>query len=532
MPRGTTNWRRKAMKIFSSRFDHEYLSFLESELSIEHLLTSSFKIFPHRKRGGKKFDKHCRIDFMGLAATTLLDIGCNFSPNNTVPKQFEKLMKNVKKLNDEGIFVKIRFLFSYPFSMSFLSLIQAETTTYRASIEAPAFLRDFRIIDEIDDETFSSSSTVQNQRNGLEHLQQLIDTYHWDDDDSPNTVRVRFTPIDVNYCMLILNDSIFYDPYLYSKTSRMSKKLALCAPVVSIQKGQDEITFKNFEDHFRYLWDLDTTLVCNDATHYVPGVPNTLRRIKSPNQVTYDHKADRIRELRFEQSKLESTDEEIRSWKFRVRNILHRFSSNTKPAPNIESVFIACSWREGLDGRSSPNEYAKQLASWLENDFGYKRDIPLMTTHILEAAAGGSLANQIYARLREATMAIVILTSDIKGESGIFYSKPNIYHELGYLMRQIDSNRLVIIRENDAHLPTNISDIVHIDLASKKLALCYREIVLWIKDNCFLTNTKSIKYSLEIHNDRLKEMIVDGQLAQVEGDQAINRIIHTLEEMA
>ncbi len=518
------------MKTYSNRFDPTYTSALKKELSISQLQKTSFPIKPARERDGKVYNRCCRIDFMGLSATSLLDIGCNYIPDNSIPIQFKEVIENVGGLNKDGIFLKVRFLFNYPFSIPLLSLIQAEMTTQRSSTETPAFLRDFRTIAEVDSDTFSSSTTIQNLKNSLEYLQQLMDAPNWAN-QTANTIRIRFTTIDVNFCLLTINNSLYYDPYLYSKTNRMSKKLSLNSPIVNLTIEKDEDSFKHFEDHFRYIWDLDTTLVCDDATFYKANVPNTLRRLKQPNQVSYDMKAERIKKQRMEQSSIQSTEEEIRNWKFRVRYLLRQYASNTKPVPQVESVFIACSWKEGKDGVYSPNEYAKSLSEWLDNDFGARQPNPYLVTQIIQAPPGGSLTNEIYPHLRDATMGIVILTADIKAENGHHYTKPNVYHELGFLMSQVETNRILILKEDGAHVPSNISDIVHVDFSPQKLALCYRDIADWVHKNCYLVNNQQIINALSFHLDRLKNMIINGTLEQGQGEVAINRISNTIKSI-
>ncbi len=519
------------MKLFKNRFDKSYLSNLKKELSIQQLIKSSFHIANPIERDGKVFDKCCRINFMGLTATTLLDIGCNYLPDNTIPLQFQDVMSNVDKLNDSGIFLEINFLFAYPYSASFLSLIQAETTTRRSSTEEPTYLMDFQTAWGVDQDVFSNSATIQNLKNSLGHLQQLMETPKWDT-QTVNTVRIRFAPTEISFCMLMLNNFIYYDPYLYSKNKRMNRRLSFYSPVVQLDREKDMETIKYFEDHFRYIWDLDATMVCDDATFYIPDIPNTLKKMKFPNQVSYDKKAEYLRNQRLKQSNLSSSDDEIRNWKFKVHHLLKHYSSDIKPAPSIETVFIACSWHDSKDGRFFPNEYAKLLAEWLDNDFGKKRSAPCLLVQILEAPAGSSLTNEIYPHLRDATMGIVILTADIKSETGQYYSKPNTYHELGFLMSQVEIDRLLVLKEGNTYVPTTIAGVV-LDFSSSlnKLAFCYRDIIVWVRKNCYLANDELIIHALTSHIKRLKNMKISGQLEQAQADKAINRIINTLDNL-
>jgi hypothetical protein len=340
----------------------------------------------------------------------------------------------------------------------------------------------------------------------------------------PNTVRVRFTPVDTRFSLLVINHSLFYNPYMFSKDKRLSRRLALRGPVVQVDREKSQTSFHHFEDHFRYLWDLDTTLVCEDATHYQSGRTRSLARVKPPGQVTYDAKGARIAELMAEQSGGHSRDSEIQSWKFRLGHMLRRFSSDTKPTPRIECAFIACSWQVGPDGRARPNEYAQQLFEWLESDFGSRSQNPAMSVHVLEAAFGGSLAAQVYARLREATLAIILLTADIRTEDGTYLTKPNVVHELGYLMSQLDPPRLIVLRQENVNVPSNISDNVYIDLQTEKLALSYRDVVIWLGETCRLVSKSSVMDCLQNHIERLDQLVVNGEVDQQAAAEAKQHI--------
>jgi len=518
------------VKLFENRFDSEYQSYLLDKLAIDNLLKSSIVMNSPREFRGKSYDRVCRIDFMGLAATTFLDISGTYNPDETIPKQFRNIFDNLSILNEQGIFVKVRFLYTYPFSSSFMSIIQAESSIQRSSIEEPSFSRKFRILDEVDDDKFLGSTTVRNLKNSLELIQEFIGAYELYE-DNPNTMRIRFTPVGVNLCLMLLNHLAFYDPYLFSKENRLSKKLSLSAPVVMVSRAENPEIFLHLEDHFRYLWDLDTTLVCEDATHYDRSNSNSLSRFVPPSQTNYDHKAERLEEISFRAGETVS-EQQVRSWKFKVNHILNRLSFDTKITPNIESVFVACGWEERDDGTSKPNSYAGQLLEWLDNDFGQSSDTPLLSVRIVKAISGDSLASQIYAHLEEATLGIVILTKDIESKDGAYYTKPNVYHELGFLMKQLEPGRAVVLRENNVIVPSNISDSVYIGFSAQKLILCYREIVLWLNKNCALTNTDVIIEILQRHKKRVENYIIEKQLTQKEGAEARRRIGEDIKEIS
>lgn len=512
------------MKIFKNRFEQTFQKHLCEKLSLPFLINSSFPVNEPRERSSNSYTNCCRIDYMGLSCTTLLDIASNFLPTNIGQLSFRTLLDNISKLNENKIFVKIRFLFMYPYSTSLFSLIQAESSIQRSAVDSKEFLRDFRTVNEVDEATFFSSTTIRNIRNSLDYLQEIIQHYGFNEDQSPNTIRIRFTPVNVNLSIMIINDSLYYSPYLFAKSQRLSEKLALMAPVVFVKKNNDALCFSHFEDHFRYLWDLDSTMLCEDATLYNMGFPRSLSKIKIPSQVSFDYKASRIDELMVKQGNLSSPENEKQSWKIKVKHILQRYSTDTKPTPSIESLFIACSWEIGRDGKSRPNKYARALSDWLESDFGNKRTIPLMSIHVLEAATGGSLVKQIYSRLREATLSIIIMTKDIESKDGEFYTKSNVYHELGYLMHQLDPVRLVILAEEGVVVPSNINDKVNVNFQNEKLALNYRDIVLWLKNVSAITSSVIIENAFCSHKNRLDELIISGKIKQEEGDEGKRRI--------
>jgi hypothetical protein len=151
-----------------------------------------------------------------------------------------------------------------------------------------------------------------------------------------------------------------------------------------------------------------------------------------------------------------------------------------------------------------------------------------MSIHVLEAATGGLLAQQVYARLREATLAIIIMSKDIESKDGQFFTKLNVVHEMGYLMRQLDAGRLAILHEEGVTLPTNVTHQVYVDFRVDQLALSYREIVAWLRSVSALANTASIRRCLESHMERLNAMVTDGQLQQKQGAEGKRRIMEDI----
>jgi hypothetical protein len=518
------------MKVFQSRFADEYQEAMCQHLTFESLEKTAITLQRGpREFKGREFDRCCRIDYMGFAATDLLDIGRCFNPSNAIAKQFEKVFKFAEDLNKKDIFVKMRFLFMYPYSTSFFSVIQAESSTYRAAIDEPNFLRDFLVVNEIDSEKFDSSASIRNLRNSLNRIQKIIKNHGWDD-DNPNILRIRFTPINVNVSLTIINEILLTSPYLLAKDIPESDKLLLKAPVIKISKDADKNSFEQYEDHFRYLWDLDTTMFSGDSTKYDPEKPDTLSKFERPPQVSFDAKAEKIQYLRNQKT----MNKEVLDWKFRMRQMLKKLSFDTMPSPEQETLFIACSWEPDRATLPNPNQYARQLELWLNEDFGSFHNAPILSVLLLVAAEGRSLSRQIYAKLREATLAIIVLTKDIKGDNGKHYSKSNVLHEMGYLMRQvettqeeselIDSRRVLILEEKGVEVPSNVSDVVRCDFESEKLSFLYRQIIEWLGNASDLITPDALISALKTHKSRIDAYVIGGKLIPEQADGAKERI--------
>ena len=467
------------MRVFKHRSDPEYLSVLRKHLDVSGpngVEARSIKISNPLTHEGRLFERCCRIDFAGIAATTLFDTSGEFCSSG-VAESMRALIENAASLNDKGIFIKIRILLVYPYSDYAFSRIQAESTRNRSSMDEPIYARSLNMVEAVDQRTFLSSHLVRSQTTALNQLQEWVDNYGWSR-TTANKFMVRFMPTSPNFCLLFVNDTVFADSYLLAKRRRSQTRCELLAPLVEVGCGDDPETFAAIDDHFRYLWDLDLTLYCGDATRYEPGVPGTLSRVKPTDAIVFDSKGEAISE-----KVPDLSDEDVGKWKFRVRKVLRKFCTLPAPTPGNETVFITCSW-ETQAGQATPNRYAKELSSSLERDFGRRRDVSLLSVFVMEGVAGEFFSQQLYARLEESTLGLVLLTADIAGKDEKFYSRPNVYHELGYLMKHLGPDRVAIVCENGVTVPSNIGDVIRIDFEKDKLILAYNKIAKWVLRSC------------------------------------------------
>ncbi|MBL0073959.1 MAG: nucleotide-binding protein [Bacteroidetes bacterium] len=143
-------------------------------------------------------------------------------------------------------------------------------------------------------------------------------------------------------------------------------------------------------------------------------------------------------------------------------------------------LFITCSWNLEEDGKTAPNNYACLLSEYFSKDFSKCQ--PAFSIQILQAVASEFLSNQLYEEMDKSTIGLILMTRDIEGKDGKFYCKPNVYHELGYLMKHVGKEKLIIFREKDVFVPSNIQDIIRIEFDIDKMPLRFLDVVSRISE--------------------------------------------------
>ena len=492
------------MKVFK-QIDEEHNNTLVKLLDIEKVKENAIDIKTPLKRDEITYKKCIKIDFIGIAATRLFDV-VN-SPE--IYNQFVKIINNVENLNKEGYFVKIRLLFEYPYSISAYTRIIAEQSLKRSSITEDEFIRGVSLNDiQIDNNKFQASAYVTTQKKMLKQIQEILDALPktlWNIKGVMNSFTLRFSPIQTYMRCLTINNDLFFDVYTLAKEKRFEDRCKQFCPIVHLNKQVDNSTFLAFEDHFRYIWDLDVTMDCEDATEYKANTSESLSEIKSPNKIKYNAK---LKRLQYQNPSV--PDKNFKVWHSRITSIMDRYCSNLSPTPDSESIFISCSWEN-----KSPKKSAHELYNALYKDLCENTETPISYVTILNAALSENLAPELYRTMQNSTIGIVILTKDIESQDGKFYSKPNVYHELGYMMKHLTQERIMILHEKGVVIPTNIQDIINLEFETNKLCLGYFKIVEKIQQITLLDD-KTIKIIQKSHLDRLNRELVKGEISNVE----------------
>lgn len=462
-----------------------YLNFNDSEFrksfadvfNVNRMMETSFDLTEtQRKHCNHRFERQCCIDFSGVAAALLFD--------DEGYRLFENVLSSIQDFNKQKIRMHFRFMLVYPYSAHAMSRIQAETSKNRTSIKEPTIKEvPYDVVgrvESVDYDTFMTSNFVKSQQRFLENIGILLEEYDICA-KGENRLNVRFTPTAVNVCMYRLNNCIYISPYLLAKERRRDDVCVMRSPVIKMTRSDDRDTFDAYLDHFRYLWNLPQSIFLEDATYYKDArVQNGIAKIKPPKDIDYKFKAKRIKEKRVKEYKISG---DSASWRVQVKDLLFRMCREMPiQLPTKETVFIACAWwKKDTYLSSSPNALAKKIEKWLKEDLGDKIDI-----YIVVADVGGGMFESIYSALDSSTAGIILLTCDMTRGDGQYYAKPNIYHELGYLMgkyegRGYEKRVIPVIQSINGKMvqvPTNILNKTSIYFEDDKIEAIYKDILV------------------------------------------------------
>lgn len=505
------------MKIFKTRKNIAYKKEIFKKITIDSLMkTSQDNFFDN-----SNYAKLITIDFFGLSSTTLLDVGNSFT-DGSIARAFEKIFKEMKKLNNKGYIFRIRFLFSYLYSDFAFNIIEAEKTQNRAAINDSVQIINFESDNDITEAEFYSSSTFRNQYNSLKQIQKITEKYNCCV-EIPNKLAVRFTTIPINFCGFVINDFASFDAYSFSKKEKESELLSYSMPVIVLNKEKDNALFEEIEDHFRYLWNHETTLYCEDATRFDKNKSNSLTLIKKPEEINLTSKIQKIKDVLDIYGK-DYSNSSSKAWEFRVRKKIMVNSRINQNFPSKETVFIACCWEEQEDRQYIPNKIAKEY-----NDLIYEcfNETNTLTPLLVYPNPGSQMTEKIYSHLNQATLAIIVLTKDIESKEGDFYASQNVIHELGFMMNHLNAKqtgRLLILKEKNLKLPSNVSDFEHIEFEKNKSNLLFIDIIQWLYQKCGILTIKDIKNSFEIVKSHLNTDLQNGDINPKEFNSNLKKI--------
>lgn len=372
-----------------------------------------------------------------------------------------------------------------------------------------------------DHDTFLSSSLVRTARSTV------LSIHGWREElgsghpllSHPNRIDLRFSSIGPSACGMRINHRFFYDVYTLAKRKAESSRcLGDVSPVVELtERGTAYLAFC---DHFRYMWEHDATIDASDAIGCVDGRVG----FKSPYEITCHAKAERVCA-----GKAAANVEVLQRFENLSRRILARHCPPLRPAPATEVAFLACSWRRKGD-RPTPNENAVRLHDLIGEYFGphgTSDGHARLGVRLVAGMPGEGLTQMIYGALDDSTIGIVVLSPDIAipDNPGKFLCRPNVYHELGYLMARLEKNRTFLFLENSVEPPSNVSDLVRIQYKDGVIELAIFDLLLGLL-NVGVLAVAQVKTIAASHLESLRAQ-TSGASWNVDDLRSVERVYNT-----
>jgi hypothetical protein len=316
------------IRIFNHCFDIQYLELLADKLEFGNLKMSAIPL--ERKEHSKTyrpkpndasipFKGVIKIDFCGFAATTLLGedskelqeyirvasfpkLASIVKLRTEIKQRFERILTdiNLGKINKAGIYLQIRFCFSYLYSDYPISLMRAAdkdiwddqmSDVINFSKNAPMAAHEWR-----------NSYLYRAQQASLTEIGRLCRKYPYFSrirkyDEAINTLETRFAVIPIPIELLIINDAAIAEANIYSKVTH--NHLPVGMPVTIVER-QDPV-YEVWRQNFLYIWRHDLTMYADMCTNFSEKDPEGITTLIPPivpgtekNNIDWDKKIIRI----------------------------------------------------------------------------------------------------------------------------------------------------------------------------------------------------------------------------------------------
>src|SRR5579859_413234 len=344
------------IRTYANRYDPNYLKFLSKNLEPENLIATAvvaprhelWKDYQSKKTNKiKELKKAVKIDFCGIACTTLLgtnrdkqeaDIKVNYPDKyaeivrlkEEVKKKFLHLFtdESVELFNTSGVYLKVRFCFPYLYSEFPLSIMRAEDSSiWKAALDHEV---SFSGNAPVNSEEWADSNMYKSQIASLHEIVGICKRHpsFCITEDFPkvtNTMETRFAVIPIPSSVLMINNLIISDSYLYSKVADQ-QHLSINTPInvidrypsdMAMKAKKEDIGFRMLRQNFIYLWRHDLSLHADMATSFSQKSPEGLLKIKPPVKpgkrnipnIDWQIKIERIKERKHELDKNYNPDD-------------------------------------------------------------------------------------------------------------------------------------------------------------------------------------------------------------------------------
>jgi hypothetical protein len=457
----------RKVRVFESRESEEYIRVLSEVLSIQpapeavhpdlvsssHALTSQAAEKINLEHG-TKIRRVINIDYIGMAATVLLDRHSRYTLNSHHERVAE-LLSSLGALNESGTAVRIRLLLQYPYSLAGQNRILSEIWRDRSFMgETNGSRRDeAQLAPSLTEQEIESSALLRAQQYCLENFQDLLDQFGA---ASPNKIEIRFATISTLICGLRVNNRFFFDPYHYGRKRGEETCAFTSTPVVMIDGGEQGSAYEAFCNHFRCIWECDSTLDYADVAYRRDRVRTVI--IRKPEKLLTSHKIARLKSLNNQNEEIDWERRELQLYQL-VNSLCPIVASVDAP----ERGFLAAAWEPKNNGGTAPCEPAAMLEELFEQGFErVNRD--RVRVVVLQSELGASLSRSLFGSMDASTFGIIVLTKEIEEQ----FCRANVYVELGYLLHKNKRARTFILIEEGMNCPTDIGDITFLTFKRTK----------------------------------------------------------------
>lgn len=449
---------RSSIRVFESRKSDDYRKILSEVLALQssssatysnlistsyHIDTeTSYKLFGEQQNG--KISRVVNIDYIGMAATVLLDKNGIYT-RNTHYDRLRDLIAALAQLNKDGIALRMRILLQYPYSLAGQNRILADSWE-RRSFMGDGFenLRDeTQLAPPLKDQDIESSVLLRTQQYCLRNLLDLLSNV---DSQGPNRITIRFASISSLICGLRLNHLFFFDPYHYGRRRNEDTCDALATPVVMIDGSEKCPAYDVFCNHFRYIWECDSTFDYDDVAYCEKDKRPVF--IRKPEKLLTASKVERLKRL-----PTANIDWDLRSRQ--MLQVVNSICPIVSPVDEPEVGFLAAAWEQKPDGSHGPCEPASILEDLFKRGF---EKLNRIRVAVLRSELGSSLSRSLFELMNASTFSIIVLTKEIENK----FCKPNVYIELGYLLNKNKGRRTFIVSEREMEFVTDIQDITYL----------------------------------------------------------------------
>ncbi len=458
-----------AFCVFENREDASYIQTVSDLLSLDSprgaifggLLESAQDAEEHlakrmsRSSPDCEIEKVINIDLMGMTGTVLLDKSRRYSPSSHYGR-FQELIQKMGEINQKHkTAVRVRMLFQYPYSMAGQNRILAEGWKKRSMIgDEESSLRDeTALAPHLNEADIQRSQLLTVQRYCIQNFQTLAgDLASELDGTGANRITMRFACVSMLHCGLRINSRYFCDPYHYGRERGRDSCAFGLTPIAMLTRNSTESgkAYSAFCNHFRYLWECDSTLDYMDVIDQEPEIgPVSVRR---PGKIRHINKTNRLRGKKSDEGKRRDSDY-WESYSKNLSRIVDRICPIVGRVDFPEVGFLAAAWEE-RDGAAGLCEPAGLLDDYFRHDFGGRDDVRVT---VLRGEMGQLLSQELFQSLEASTFGIIILTKDIEDR----FCKPNVYIELGYLLRHNGPDRTFVIAETGVEIGSDLSNLFY-----------------------------------------------------------------------